>query len=154
MHTTTTDSIHKEILLRAPRSRVWRALTNASEFGAWFGVKLDGEIKPKARLKGPVSGCGQENVTMDMLIERVEPERLFSYRWHPYAIEPGVDYSGEPMTLVVFELEETQGGTLLKVVESGFDRIPLARRAKAFDMNSSGWAEQMKNIEKYVGRTN
>jgi uncharacterized protein YndB with AHSA1/START domain len=148
--TVITDSIHKEIILRAPRSRVWRALTNAAEFGAWFGVKLDGEIKPKARLKGPVSGCGQENVTMDMLIERVEPERLFSYRWHPYAMDPKADYSREQRTLVEFRLEEVEGGTRLTVVESGFDQLPPERRELAFPKHEGGWDAQLKNVERHV----
>ncbi|MBK7644393.1 MAG: SRPBCC family protein [Planctomycetes bacterium] len=149
MH-TTTDSIHKEIVLRAPRTRVWRALTNATEFGAWFGVKLDGEIKPKARLKGPLTSCGHENVTMDMLIERVEPEHLFSYRWHPYALDPKVDYSSEQRTLVEFQLEEVKQGTRLTVVESGFDQLPPARRELAFPMHEGGWVAQLKNVERHV----
>lgn len=147
---TTTDSIHKEIVLHAPRSRVWRALTNAVEFGTWFGVKLDGEIKPKAHLKGPLTGCGHEDVTMDMLIERVEPEHLFSYRWHPYALDPKVDYSREQRTLVEFTLEEVPKGTRLTVVESGFDQVPPERRKLAFPMHEGGWVKQLENIERHV----
>lgn len=148
--TVITDSIHKEIVLRAPRSRVWRALTTASEFSAWFGVQLDGEIKPKARLKGPVSGCGHENVMMDMLIERVEPETLFSYRWHPYALDPKADYSREQRTLVEFTLADVEEGTRLTVVESGFDRLPPERRELAFPKHEGGWVAQLANIERHV----
>jgi uncharacterized protein YndB with AHSA1/START domain len=146
----STDRIEKNIVLRAPLSRVWRALTAAEEFAAWFGVKLDGAFSPGARVKGRITIPGYEHVTMDITIERMDPERLFSYRWHPYAVQPGVDYSAEPTTLVEFKLEETAGGTRLTVVESGFDRIPLARRAEAFRMNDQGWAGQLKNIERHV----
>lgn len=145
-----TDRIEKDIVLRAPRSRVWRALTAAEEFGAWFGVKLEGGFSPGARLEGRITIPEYEHVTMDITIEQMDPERLFSYRWHPYAVVPGVDYSSEPTTLVEFRLEEVAGGTRLTVVESGFDRIPLARRAEAFRMNDQGWAAQLKNIERHV----
>ena len=145
-----TDRIEKEILLRAPRSRVWKALTDAGEFGAWFRVKLENAFVPGERTKGRITHPGYEHVMMEVLVERMEPEELFSFRWHPYAIEPGVDYSSEPMTLVVFRLEEAPGGTRLKVVESGFDRIPAARRNEAFRMNDQGWTEQLKNIERHV----
>jgi uncharacterized protein YndB with AHSA1/START domain len=146
----STDRIEKRVVLRAPRSRVWRAIANAEEFGTWFGVKLRGRFTAGARVQGQVTLPGYEHVTMDVTIERVDPERLFSYRWHPDAIEPGVDYSGEPTTLVEFHLEEVAGGTQLTVIESGFDRIPLARRAKAFEDNEGGWAEQLRNIERHV----
>lgn len=149
--TTTTDRIEKQILLRAPRSRVWRALTSVEELNAWFGVRLEGALEPGAHLAGNITYPGYEHLKMEIDVERVEPERLFSWRWHPYAVEPEVDYSSEPTTLVEFTLEEVQGGTMLTVVESGFDRIPAARRAKAFEMNDGGWAEQMKNIERHVG---
>ncbi|MGH2584363.1 MAG: SRPBCC family protein [Dehalococcoidia bacterium] len=146
----SSDRIEKKILLRAPRSRVWRAITNAQEFGAWFGVTLEGAFAPGARVEGRVTNPGYEHVVMQITIERVDPEHLFSYRWHPHAIEPGVDYSNEPTTLVEFRLEEVAGGTQLTVAESGFDRIPLARRAIAFRMNDQGWGAQLKNIEQYV----
>jgi len=153
MTTTTTDRIEKKVLLRAPRTRVWRALTNSEEFASWFtGVQFPGVFSPGARMRGKLTLPGYENQPFEITIERMEPERLFSYRWHPAAIEPGVDYSAEPTTLVEFTLEETADGTMLTVVESGFDRIPLARRAKAFGMNEQGWAGQMKNIERYVGK--
>ena len=146
----STDRIEKNVVLRAPRSRVWRALANPEEFGVWFGAKLQGRFTPGARVQGPITYPGYEHLTMEITVERVEPERLFSFRWHPDAIDPAVDYSSEPTTLVEFRLEEVEGGTRLTVVESGFDRIPLARREKAFKDNDSGWAQQMKNIERHV----
>jgi uncharacterized protein YndB with AHSA1/START domain len=150
---TNTDSIEKRVLLRAPRSRVWRAITTPVEFGAWFGVKLEGPFAEGATVRGKITHPGYEHVTMELLVERIEPERYFAYRWHPYAIAPGVDYSSEPTTLVEFRLEEADGGTVLTIIESGFDRIPLARRAEAFRMNEGGWAEQARNIERYVSKS-
>ena len=147
---TSTDRIEKEILLRAPRSRVWRAITTPEEFGAWFRVKLDGAFAEGATVRGKITHPGYEHLTMEMVVERMEPERLFAYRWHPGATDAKVDYSSEPMTLVEFRLEEADGGTLLKIVESGFDRIPAVRRAEAFRMNDGGWTEQTKNIERHV----
>jgi uncharacterized protein YndB with AHSA1/START domain len=146
----STDRIEKTVFLRAPRSRVWRAIATAEEFGTWFGVKLEGEFSAGARVSGRITIPGYQHVTMEITIERVDSERLFSYRWHPYAIEPGVDYSGEPTTLVEFRLEEVTGGTKLTVTESGFDRIPAARRAEAFRMNDQGWTGQIRNIEHHV----
>ena len=146
----STDRIEKSIFLRAPRSRVWRAIATPEEFGSWFGVKLEGAFAPGARVTGRITVKGYENLPMEITIEKVEPERLFSYRWHPYAIAPKVDYSGEPTTLVEFRLEEVAGGTQLTVIESGFDRIPASRRAEAFRMNEGGWAGQLKNIERHV----
>jgi uncharacterized protein YndB with AHSA1/START domain len=149
--TTSTDRIEKNVVLRAPRSRVWRAITNAKEFSEWFQMKLDGEIAKGAKLYGTVTRPGNEHVNaIELLIEQIEPERYFSYRWHPYALDPKVDYSVEPTTLVEFILQETEGGTAVTIVESGFDRIPLARRAEAFRMNDKGWGGQVKNLERYV----
>jgi uncharacterized protein YndB with AHSA1/START domain len=145
-----TDTIQRTVVLRAPRSRVWRALTEAREFGTWFGVNVDGVFKPGARMRGNIVHKGYEHVVWDITIDRMEPERLFSWRWHPAAIEPGVDYASEPTTLVVFELEEVPEGTRLTVTESGFDDVPLARRAQAYRMNSEGWEWQMRSIESYV----
>ena len=147
-----TDRISKRVVLRAARSCVWRAITQAEEFGAWFGVKLDGAFAEGATVRGKITHPGYEHLTMEMLVERIENERYFAYRWHPYAIDPAVDYSTEPTTLVEFRLDEANGGTVLTIVESGFDRIPLARRAEAFRMNESGWTEQMTNIERHVSR--
>jgi uncharacterized protein YndB with AHSA1/START domain len=147
---TSTDRIEKEIFLRAPRSRVWRAITSPEEFGAWFRVKLDGAFAEGATVRGRITYPGYEHLTMEMVVERIEPERLFAYRWHPGATDPKVDYSSEPMTLVEFRLDQANGGTLLKIVESGFDRIAAARRAEAFRMNDGGWTEQIRNIERHV----
>jgi uncharacterized protein YndB with AHSA1/START domain len=148
---TSTDRIERKVLLKASRARVWRALSNAEEFGGWFGVNFKGKTFVAGKpVQGKVTYPGYEHVVMEVFIERVEPERLLSWRWHPAAIDPAVDYSQEPTTLVVFELEETDGGILLTVVESGLDKIPLARRATVFRLNTSGWDEQMRNIEKHV----
>jgi uncharacterized protein YndB with AHSA1/START domain len=147
---TNTDRIEKTIALRAPRGRVWRALTDAREFGEWFRVALAGAFAAGTTVRGRITHPGYEHVTMEMYVERMEPERLFSYRWHPYAIEPGVDYSREPTTLVEFRLEEVTGGTRLTIVESGFDRLPPERRDEAFRMNEGGWQEQLGNVERHV----
>jgi uncharacterized protein YndB with AHSA1/START domain len=145
-----TDRIEKEILLRAPRSRVWRALTNSDEFGTWFRVKLESAFVPGSSTRGRITYPGYEHLTMEVIVERMDPEELFSFRWHPDAVDPNADYSSEPTTLVEFRLEDAPGGTRLKVVESGFDRLPAARRDEAFRMNEGGWTEQMKNIERHV----
>jgi uncharacterized protein YndB with AHSA1/START domain len=147
---STTDRIEKTIVIRAARSRVWRALTDSKEFGAWFGVKVAGEFAPGAHVRGTITHPGYEHVLWDIKIEQMEPERVFSWRWHPYAADPEVDYSGEERTLVVFELEDVAEGTRLRVTESGFDRVPLARRAEAYRMNTSGWTHQMEAIARHV----
>jgi uncharacterized protein YndB with AHSA1/START domain len=146
-----TDRIERTILLKAPRSRVWRALSDAAEFGGWFGVDFKEQaFAPGKLVRGQVTYPGYEHLTMEVLIEQMIPERLLSWRWHPAAIDPGVDYSDEPMTLVVFSIEEGEGGVIVRVVESGLDGIPLARRATVFRLNTSGWDEQMRSIEKHV----
>ena len=150
MNTTTTDRIEKQIRLRAPKSRVWRALTDAEEFGAWFRVKLEGPFVPGGRTKGRITHPGYEHIIMEVRVERMEAETLFSYRWHPYAVDPKVDYSSEPTTLVEFHLKPEDGGTLLTVVESGFDQLPAGRRDEAFRMNDRGWSQQLVNIEHHV----
>jgi len=148
----STGRIERKILLKAPVSRVWRALSDAEEFGSWFGVDFKGQTFVAGEpARGQISSPGYQHLRMEVIIERVVPERLLSWRWHPAAIEPSVDYSQEPTTLVVFELEEVAGGTLLTVVESGIDKIPAARRATVFRLNTSGWEQQIKNIEKHVG---
>jgi uncharacterized protein YndB with AHSA1/START domain len=147
-----TDRIEKKVTLRAPRSRVWRAIVTTKEFGAWFGVEIDGAFAPGATVHGKITHPGYEHLTMQILVERIEPERYFAYRWHPYAVDPHVDYSPEPTTLVEFHLDEVDSSTVLTLVESGFDRIPVARRAEAFRMNDGGWSEQMKHIERYVSQ--
>jgi uncharacterized protein YndB with AHSA1/START domain len=149
--TQSTDRIERKILLKAPRKRVWQALSNAEEFGKWFGVKLQGKVfAPGQRTQGQVTYPGYEHIKFDVTVERVESERLLSWRWHPAPVEKGVDYSAEPTTLVVFELKDAEGGTLLSVVESGFDEVPPHRRMEAFRQNSEGWDGQMKNIENHV----
>jgi len=153
MATTTTDRIEKEILLRAPRGRVWRALTDSQEFGTWFLAVFQGPFRAGEWVHGRITYPGYEHMEFELLVEALEPERRFSFRWHPNAVEPGVDYTKEPTTLVTFTLEEVEEGTLLRLVESGFDSIPLPRRADAVKSNESGWTEQMKNIESYLRRT-
>lgn len=147
-----TDRIEKQVVLRAPRAKVWRALTTAAEFGAWFGVKVSGAFAPGARIRGQVTHKGYEHVPFDITIERMEPERLFSWRWHPHAIDLNADYSSEPTSLVTFELTDVPDGTLLTVVESGFDRIPIARREEAYRGNEGGWTYQMQSIERHVAQ--
>lgn len=148
---TTTDRIERQIHIKAPRSKVWRALADAESFGAWFGVALKGKyFVAGERCEGNITYPGYEHLVWKVLVERIEPERLLSFRWHPYAVDTHVDYSQEPTTLVEFILEETAEGTLLRLVESGFDLIPASRRAEAFRMNSQGWDAQMKNIDDYV----
>ena len=151
MQTTaaSTDRIEKEVVLQAPRARVWRALTDVTRFNTWFGVRLGQPFTPGAEVTGEVTMRGNEH-RITIWIEAMEAGRLFSFRWHPYAIEPDVDYSAEPTTLVTFTLEDATGGTKLTIVESGFDAIPAARRAQAFEMNTKGWAGQAEKIRKYV----
>ena len=157
----STDRIEKTIVLRAPRKRVWRALSDSKEFGTWFGVKFDGPFAPGASMRGVIvpttvnaevanAQKEYEGMPFEITIEQVEPERLFSFRWHPFAVERVVDYSAEPTTLVVFALEEVANGVMLTVTESGFDRIPLARRAKAFTANEHGWSMVVNLIEEYL----
>ncbi len=147
---STTDRIEKTVVLQAPRARVWRALTNAQEFGTWFGVKFDDGFASGKSITGTITIPGYEHMKMELTIERMDPETLFSYRWHPYAIDPKVDYNSEPSTLVEFRLTEAGGATTLMVVESGFDRLPPGRRDEAFRMNDRGWTSQLKNIERHV----
>jgi uncharacterized protein YndB with AHSA1/START domain len=158
---TSTDRIEKRVRLRAPRERVWRAISDSSQFGSWFGVRFDGPFIAGTRMTGRIvpttvdaevakSQKPHEGWAFEISVDRIEPQRLFSFRWHPYAVDAGVDYSKEPTTLVVFELEEAAGGTMLTITESGFDQIPLERRAKAFASNEQGWAAQAQLIEKYL----
>src|SRR5437867_9603314 len=163
MPVLNTDRIEKKILLHAPRARVWRAITDAKEFGTWFGVNFEGSFSSGALVRGTMVGTKvdaevgkaqkpYEGMPFEITIDRIEPERLFSFRWHPYAIERGVDYSHEPTTLIEFSLEEAPGGVMLTVTESGFDQIPLARRAKAFTANEQGWGMVVTLIEKYLAQ--
>jgi uncharacterized protein YndB with AHSA1/START domain len=156
-----TDRIEKQILLRAPRQRVWRALSDSTEFGTWFGMKFNGAFAPGAKMTGVIAPTGvnaevakaqkqYEGLPFEITIEQMEPERLFSFRWHPHAVDRGADYSAEPTTLVAFSLEDADGGVLLTVTESGFDHIPLARRAQAFTANEQGWGMVVKLIGEYL----
>ena len=148
---TETDRIERSIQIDAPRSRVWRALANAEEFGNWFGANLKGQaFAPGQRVQGPITIAGYEHVVFDVVIERIQPEQLLSYRWHPYAVDSAVDYSKEQRTLVTFTLKDAGEGTLLTVVESGFDNVPPGRRLEAFRMNSRGWEGQMRNIQRHA----
>lgn len=158
-----SDRIEKKIVLRATRERVWQAISDSARFGAWFGVEFDGpfvagswltgrivptKVDPEvAKLQEPARG-----MQFSLWVERIEPMERFSFRWHPFAIDPGYDYSKEPTTLVVFELTESEGGILLAITESGFDQIPIARRVQAFESNDKGWTHQTKLIEKYLAR--
>jgi uncharacterized protein YndB with AHSA1/START domain len=146
------DRIEKRIELKAPLSRVWRALTDHREFGLWFRVKLDGPFVPGQVSRGWITYPGYEHLKWEAVVQKMEPERLFSFTWHPYAVDPKMDYSKEPPTLVEFRLEKTAAGTLLTVTESGFDKIPAGRRPEAFRMNEGGWTQQIKNIESYVAQ--
>ncbi len=150
MSVTSTDRIEKSVVLRAPRARVWQAVADAEAFGQWFGVEMAGRFAPGARVTGRVTHEGYEHVPFEIVVERMEPERLLAWRWHPNSVDLGLDYSAEPTTLVVFELTDVAGGTELKVVESGFDGIPLSRRATAYRGNDQGWAAQMVAIERYL----
>jgi uncharacterized protein YndB with AHSA1/START domain len=148
-----SDRIEKSIELKAPVSRVWRALTDHNEFGAWFRVRLDGPFTPGQVSRGHITHPGYEHLRWEAVIQKMEPERLFSFTWHPYATKPDQDYSAEPPTLIEFTLEAIPGGTLLRVVESGFDRIPEKRRLEAFRINEGGWSAQMQNIAQHVDAT-
>lgn len=145
-----SNIIEKRIELKAPISRVWRALTDYREFGQWFCVKLENPFVPGQISRGRLTYPGYEDIVWEVVIQKMEPERLFSFTWHPYAVDPKVDYSQEVPTLVEFKLEEIVSGTLLTLTESGFDKLPKHRLTDAFRMNDGGWTEQMSNIETYV----
>lgn len=145
-----TDRIEKHIELKAPVARVWRALTDHVEFGQWFRVKLESPFAPGKTVRGNITHPGYEHYRWEAVVQKMEPEKIFSFTWHPYAIDQTMDYSQEPPTLVEFRLEPTASGTRLTLTESGFDRIPKERRAEAFRMNDHGWTEQMKNIAHHV----
>lgn len=164
MNTAVPDRIDKQVVLRAPLARVWRAITDSHQFGSWFGVKFDGPFKAGERMVGTIAPTSvdpqvaamqqpHEGKAFDITVDRIEPETLFSFRWHPYGVDPRIDYSKEPTTLVVFALQEVPEGVRLTVTESGFDGIPLSRRAEAFTMNEGGWSAQMMLIEKYLAKT-
>ena len=169
---SSTDKIEKQVTLRAPVSRVWRAIADASEFGRWFGFTLEGDFAPGKRMKGTFDGTLDEAALVSYqeglglrpsklrlpekgavfcTVERIEPERYFSFRWVPYGIDAEADPDNEPTTLVEFRLEAVAEGTRLTIVESGFDRVPVHRRERAFRMNEDGWAAQAENVRKYIG---
>lgn len=149
-NSSSTDRIEKQVTLDAPRSRVWRALTDVKQFSAWFGVNLTTPFALGAEITGRVVIKNYEHVVMQIWIESIVPETFFSFRWHPNATDPNADYSKEPTTLVEFTLEEVGVSTKLTIVESGFDSIPEARRMQAFTSNTGGWAEQLENIRAFV----
>jgi uncharacterized protein YndB with AHSA1/START domain len=160
----STDRIEKEVTLRASPRRVWKALTDYQEFGLWFGIRFEGPFRPGATLRGVITATTADvdvakamepmvGISYTVTVERMEPERLFSFRWHPHSLDQTVDYSGEPTTLVAFELEEVDGGTRLRVTESGFDSIPASRRKNAFKANEEGWGMQVILIGKHLERT-
>ena len=157
----STDRIEKKVLLRAPLERIWRALADSAEFGAWFGMRFQGPFAPGRVMRGVIvpttadpevakAQRAYDGIPFEIVIERMEPNRAFSFRWHPGTVEPGIDYSAEPTTLVVFSLEQAADGVILTVTESGFDAIPLARRAKAFAENEQGWTMMVKVVQKYL----
>ena len=149
---TESNQIERQILINAPRARVWQALTNAEQFGRWFGAKLEGQqFVVGQRTRGQITICGFENVWFDVMVERVEPQQFFSYRWHPYAIDPAVDYDKEEPTLVTFTLNDAaNNSTLVSIVESGFDKVAPQRRLEAFRMNNRGWDQQLNNLARYA----
>ena len=154
MTSTATDRIEKTTVLKAPRSRVWKAITAPQEFGTWFRAKLDATAFTEgATVRGRITYPGYEHLTLEIEIVTVQPETYFAYRWHPNATDPAKDYSQEPTTLVEFTLADAPGGTRLTIVESGFDRIPAGRRDEAFRNNEGGWTEQMKNVARHVENT-
>jgi uncharacterized protein YndB with AHSA1/START domain len=158
---SSSDRIEKMVLLKAPCDRVWHAISDSRQFGTWFGVEFDGPFVAGAHLTGRIvptkvdaeiarAQAPHAGTPFDITVDRIEPMRLFSFRWHPFAVDPGVNYSDEATTLVTFRLDEVPGGTRLTITESGFDRIPLERRAQAFTSNEQGWAAQAMLIEKYL----
>jgi uncharacterized protein YndB with AHSA1/START domain len=149
---TDTDRIERSVTLDAPRPRVWHALTDAETFGTWFGANLAGQaFAAGRRARGPITITGFTHVVFDVVVDLVEPMDRFAFRWHPYAVDPSVDYAAETPTLVTFTLADVPGGgTRLTVVESGFDQVPAHRRAQAFRMNTNGWEGQLRNIAKHV----
>ena len=144
------NQIEKRIELKAPLTRVWRALTDHREFGAWFRVKLEAPFVPGQVARGQILYPGYEHVKWEATIKEMQPEKLFSFTWHPYAVDPNTDYSGETPTLVEFRLQPSGQGTLLVITESGFDKIPPHRQIEALRMNDGGWTEQIRNIERHV----
>ncbi len=157
----SNDRIEKEVVLRAPLDRVWKAISDADEFGRWFGARFDGPFVAGASVTGVITPTTVDDDVAraqepyagkadTWQIVAIEPQRRLAFRWHPYAVESGTDYSQEPTTLVEFTLTETSDGVLLRIVESGFDKIPAERRVSAFEHNSEGWAKQTELVRKYL----
>lgn len=144
------NKIEKQVDIASPVAKVWDALTDHEKFGTWFRVKLEGAFEAGKVLRGYITWPGYEHLKWEAVVKEMVPEKLFSFTWHPYAIDPGMDYSKEEPTLVEFRLEATATGTRVTVTESGFEKVPEARRAEAFRMNNGGWAQQVKNLEEYV----
>jgi len=144
------DRIEERSVVKASRKLVWHAIARADEFGAWFGASLQSEFRVGRRIVGRITQPGFEHLRMELTVERMEPETFFSYRWHPYAVDPRTNYSSEPTTLVEFRLEDVKEGTRVTIAESGFDRIPRRRRDEARRMNAKGWAEQVRNLKRHV----
>lgn len=150
MAAPSTDRIEKHFEVRAPLAKVWQAISDSRQFSTWFGINLSDPFVEGQTTRGKITAKGYEHFKVEFMVEKIEAPRYFAYRWHPYPSDPKVDYSAEPTTLVEFTLEETASGTAVTIVESGFDKIPLARRAEAFRMNDGGWTDQAKNLTKYV----
>lgn len=150
MNEIVTDRIEKQITLGAPRGRVWQALTDAAQFGQWFGCELNGRFVAGESIRGQITSPAYRHLKLEFHVERIEPEHYFAYRWHPFAVDPAVDYSDEVPTLVEFFLTDQADGTLLRVIESGFDALPESRRATAYRMNDGGWKQQLGHISSYV----
>jgi uncharacterized protein YndB with AHSA1/START domain len=159
--TTTPEQIEKEIVLHAPAERVWRAISDSREFGRWFGASFEGLFAPGRRVTARIVPTTVDDETaklqkphegkpFEITVDRVDPMKRFSFRWHPYAMNANVDYSREPPTLIVFALEEVPGGTRVTITESGFDRLPPARREEAFQANEGGWAKQTELLQKFL----
>jgi uncharacterized protein YndB with AHSA1/START domain len=157
----STNRIEKQVVLRAPMDRVWRAISDSQEFGRWFGVRIDGPFVAGASVTATITGTTVDDEVAELQrphagakatwqIVAVEPSQRFAYRWHPFAVDSDVDYDAEPTTLVEFTLTPTPDGVLLTIVESGFDAIPVARRSAAFEANSGGWAKQVELVRKYL----
>jgi len=156
------NRIYETITLRASRGRVWFAISDAKEFGAWFGASFDGPFAPGERVTGTITPTTVDpevaaqqqpyaGMAMQIWIDQIEPERLFSFRWHPFAVDEDADFDAEPKTLVTFELKDDPDGVVLTITESGFNRLPPERRVKAFTANEQGWEKQLRLLQKYVG---
>ncbi len=160
----TPDAIVKTVTLKADLDRVWRAISDAQEFGQWFGMRFDAPaFTPHSKMTGRITPTvvndevaamqkPHEGMAFEMVIADIEPKSLFSFRWHPYAIDKTRDHSHEPMTLITFALKEVEGGVHLTITESGFNAIPIERRAEAFAADSGGWAKQLELIEAWLAR--